>query len=69
MGKKHDYFGALADSLAAGPNWRPRTDQWNAVESAIGTNLNAALAGQQSAEDAMKKSCTQIDEIMKKAGY
>jgi multiple sugar transport system substrate-binding protein len=69
MVKKHAYFSALADSLAAGPNWRPRTDQWNAVESAIGTNLNAALAGQQSAEDAMSKTCTQVGEIMKKAGY
>lgn len=69
MSKKHAYFSALADALAAGPNWRPRTDQWNAVESAVGTNLNAALSGQQSAEDAMKKSCAQIDTIMKKAGY
>ena len=41
------YFPVLADALQAPPNWRPRTDQWNAVETIIGTELNAALAGQQ----------------------
>lgn len=69
MAQKHVYFPALADSLASGPNWRPRTDQWNAVETSIGTNLNAALAGQQTAEQAMQKACSEIDAIMKKAGY
>ena len=48
------YFPVLADALQAPPNWRPRTDQWNAVETIIGTELNAALAGlRPSAEDAV----------------
>jgi len=27
------YFSVLADAFQAPPNWRPRTDQWNAVEA------------------------------------
>ena len=54
LNEANPYFSALAESLAAGPNWRPRTDQWNAVETVLGTNLNAALAGQMSAEEAIE---------------
>lgn len=69
LAEKNPYFTALADSLAAGPNWRPRTDQWNAVETALGTELNAALAGTKSPEDAISAAAEQIRKIMKDAGY
>jgi multiple sugar transport system substrate-binding protein len=69
LAAKNPYFGALAKSLDAGPNWRPRTDQWNAVETVLGTQLNAALAGISSPEDAMKKAAGEIHDIMDKAGY
>ena len=39
------YFPVLAQALQAPPNWRPRTDQWNAVETIIGTHLNAPSQG------------------------
>ncbi len=63
------YFSVLADALAAPPNWRPRTDQWNAVETILGTELNAALAGQEKAQDVVSKASSQIRTLMKNAGY
>jgi len=69
MNKANPYFSALAKSLEAVPNWRPRTDQWNAVETILGTNLNATLAGLSTPEEATKKAATEIRALMKKAGY
>jgi multiple sugar transport system substrate-binding protein len=69
LNQQNPYFAALAQSLQAGPNWRPRTDQWNAVETILGTNLNAALSGQTTAEAAVQKSASQIRDVMRQAGY
>src|SRR5437867_2578866 len=69
LNQRNPYFSALAKSLDAVPNWRPRTDQWNAVETILGTNLNAALAGLATPEDAVKKAADQIRTLMKGAGY
>jgi multiple sugar transport system substrate-binding protein len=63
------YFPVLAEALQAPPNWRPRTDQWNAVETILGTELNAALAGLKSAEDAVSAASSQIRSHMAGAGY
>jgi multiple sugar transport system substrate-binding protein len=63
------YFPVLAEALQAPPNWRPRTDQWNAVETILGTELNAALAGQQDAQTAVTNASSQIRELMIGAGY
>jgi multiple sugar transport system substrate-binding protein len=69
LNQKDPFFSALAQSLDATPNWRPRTDQWNAVETILGTQLNSALAGLTSAEDAMKTAAEQITSTMQQAGY
>ena len=69
LNQQNPYFAALAQSLQAGPNWRPRTDQWNAVETILGTNLNAALSGQTTPEAAVQKSASQIRDVMRQAGY
>jgi multiple sugar transport system substrate-binding protein len=69
LNEKNPYFKPLAESLQVPPNWRPRTDQWNAVEKILGTELNAALAGLKSAEDAAKAASEQIRTLMKGAGY
>jgi multiple sugar transport system substrate-binding protein len=69
LNEENPYFAALAESLAAPPNWRPRTDQWNAVETVLGTNLNAALAGQMSPEEAVESASEEIRSIMEQAGY
>ena len=63
------YFSVLADALQAPPNWRPRTDQWNNVETILGQELNKALAGQESADDVVKNASSQIRTLMKQAGY
>jgi len=63
------YFSVLADALQAPPNWRPRTDQWNNVETILGQELNKALAGQESAQDVVNNASSQIRTLMKQAGY
>jgi multiple sugar transport system substrate-binding protein len=63
------YFSVLADALQAPPNWRPRTDQWNNVETILGQELNKALAGQETAQDVVTNASKQIRELMKQAGY
>ncbi len=69
LGQTNPYFPALAQSLAAQPNWRPRTDQWNAVETIYGTAVNQAVAGLKSPKDALTAAATQIRSAMKQAGY
>lgn len=63
------YFPVLADALQAPPNWRPRTDQWNAVETIIGTHLNKALTGGETGDQAATGAATEIRTLMKAAGY
>ena len=63
------YFSVLADAFAAPPNWRPRTDQWNAVETILGTHLNAGLAGQETAQEVVTKASAEIRTLMTQAGY
>jgi multiple sugar transport system substrate-binding protein len=63
------YFPALAKSFASVPNWRPRTDQWNAVETIYGTQMNATVAGQIAPDAAMKKAAADIRDLMKSKGY
>lgn len=63
------YFPVLADALQAPPNWRPRTDQWNAVETILGNHLNAALAGQETAQEVVDKASAEIRTLMQDAGY
>src|SRR5213082_1742131 len=69
LGQANPYFPALAQSLAAQPNWRPRTDQWNAVETIYGTAVNQAVAGLKSPKDALTAAAAQIRAAMKQAGY
>jgi multiple sugar transport system substrate-binding protein len=69
LGKANPYFPVLAQALQTPPNWRPRTDQWNAVETIIGTHLNAALAGLETSDDVATKASEEIRTLMKGAGY
>src|SRR5947208_458721 len=64
LGQTNPYFPALAKSLAAPPNWRPRTDQWNAVETIYGTAVNQAIAGLKTPKDAMMSAAAQIRTTM-----
>ena len=69
LNKRYPFFRAMADSLAAPPFWRPRTTEWSAVESILGTHTNAALAGTESPETAIDKAAAEITQHMKEAGY
>src|SRR5438128_453508 len=69
LASANPYFKALAASFAAVPNWRPRTDQWGAVETSYGTAMNAAVAGQLTPQAAMQKAAGEIRTVMKAANY
>lgn len=69
LNKRYPFFKAMADSLAAPPFWRPRTPEWSAVETILGTHVNAALAGTETAEVAVDKAAGQITQHMKETGY
>jgi multiple sugar transport system substrate-binding protein len=69
LNKRYPFFTAMADSLAAPPFWRPRTTEWSAVESILGTHVNAALAGTESPEQAVDRAQAEITQHMKEAGY
>lgn len=69
LSQTNPYFPALARSLAAPPNWRPRTDQWNAVETIWGTAVNQCVAGLKTPKDALTSAADQIRTTMKNAGY
>src|SRR5712692_10024104 len=69
LASANPYFKALAASFAAVPNWRPRTDQWGAVETSYGTAMNAAVAGQLTPQAAMQKAASEVRTVMKNAGY
>jgi multiple sugar transport system substrate-binding protein len=69
LNMKYPFFRAMAASLEAPPFWRPRTTEWSAVESIIGSHVNAALAGTESPEQAVDASQTEITQHMKEAGY
>jgi len=69
LNEKYPFFRAMAASLAAPPFWRPRTTEWSAVESIIGSHVNGALAGTESPEKAVDASQTEITQHMKEAGY
>lgn len=69
MNKTFPFFKAMADSLAAPAEWRPRTQEWFAVEAILGTHVNAALAGVETPEEAITKAAREIESHMKEAGY
>jgi multiple sugar transport system substrate-binding protein len=47
---------------------RPRTPSYNAVEAIYGQYVAQAIAGQISAEDALKKANQEIRDVMTKSG-
>ena len=59
---------ALAQ-LNAGAQARPRTPDWNKVESIIGTELNIALAAGSGGGAALDKAATQVKDYLTQQGY
>jgi multiple sugar transport system substrate-binding protein len=48
---------------------RPRISNWNEVENTFGIYLSMAVAGKISPEEALSKAQTDVEKLMKKAGY
>ncbi|HEV8338240.1 MAG TPA: extracellular solute-binding protein [bacterium] len=69
LNTKFAFFTAMAASLAAPAEWRPRTQEWFAVEAILGTHVNAALAGIETPENAIAKAAAEIEKHMREAGY
>jgi multiple sugar transport system substrate-binding protein len=69
LDKQYPFFTAMANSLSAPPFWRPRTTEWSAVETILGTHVNGALAGTESPEQAIDRAQAEITQHMKEAGY
>ena len=59
---------ALAQ-LNAGAQARPRTPDWNKVESIIGTELNIALAAGSGGGPAMDTAATKVKDYLTQVGY
>jgi multiple sugar transport system substrate-binding protein len=62
------WFSALYESLQTA-KWRPRTPLWNRIAVEHGRNLNAALVGDMSPEEAMAANNKKIEGILEGAGY
>ncbi len=69
LNQRYPFFQAMSASLATPPFWRPRTTEWSAVETILGTHLNAALAGTESPEQAVSRAATETTQHMREAGY
>src|SRR2546428_5543130 len=69
MNKTFPFFKAMADSLAAPPEWRPRTSEGFAVEAILGTHVNAALAGGGMAGSAATQAARGVGAHMKEGRF
>ena len=69
LNQRYPFFEAMANSLSAPPFWRPRTTEWSAVETILGTHVNGSLAGTESPEQAIDRAQAEITQHMKEAGY
>jgi multiple sugar transport system substrate-binding protein len=62
------YFGALMESIPVARRYIPLAEVWG-IYDAVGTEIAGALVGQQSVEEALKKSDNAVSAIMQKGGY
>ncbi|AHZ24726.1 extracellular solute-binding protein (plasmid) [Haloferax mediterranei ATCC 33500] len=62
------WMEALYESLQEA-RWRPRTPLWPVIEQELGLRLHSALGGPISAEEAMSSAETEIESVLKNAGY
>lgn len=62
------WYEPLYESLQTA-QWRPRTQQWNEIEVTQGRQLNTALVGDTSPEEAMNSAGEEIEQILSDAGY
>jgi multiple sugar transport system substrate-binding protein len=67
--KKHRLLPTVLAQINAGAEARPRTPDWGAVESFLGTELNKALVAGKGGGDALDRAAKQATAYLKRQGY
>ncbi len=68
--EEYPEFEVLAEQLKyANPDWRPIIPEWGEINSTIGININQALTGEKTPEEAMEDAVDPIRDILIRAGY
>ena len=67
--KAHRLLPTVLAQLNAGAEARPRTPDWNAVETILGTELNKALVAGKGGGDALDRAAKQATAYLKRQGY
>ena len=67
--KKHRLLPTVLAQINAGAEARPRTPDWGAVESLLGTELNKALVAGKGGGDALDRAAEQATAYLKRQGY
>jgi multiple sugar transport system substrate-binding protein len=67
--KAHRLLPTVLAQINAGAEARPRTPDWGAVESFLGTELNKALVAGKGGGDALDRAAKQATAYLKRQGY
>jgi multiple sugar transport system substrate-binding protein len=67
--KAHRLLPTVVAQLKSGAEARPRTPDWNAVETILGTELNKALVSGKGGGDALDRAAKQATSYLKRQGY
>jgi multiple sugar transport system substrate-binding protein len=67
--KAHRLLPPVLAQINAGAEARPRTPDWGAVESILGTELNKALVAGKGGGDALDRAARQATAYLKRQGY
>ena len=67
--KAHRLLPTALAQLQSGAQARPRTPDWNKVESILGTELNKALVAGSGGAAAMDSAAGQVQDYLKTQGY
>jgi multiple sugar transport system substrate-binding protein len=67
--KAHRLLPTVLAQINAGAEARPRTPDWGAVESILGTELNKALVAGKGGGDALDRAAKQATAYLKRQGY
>jgi len=67
--KAHRLLPTVLAQINAGAQARPRTPDWSAVETILGTELNKALVAGKGGGDALDRAAKQSTAYLKRQGY
>jgi len=59
----------MAAIEASSPDYRPRIKEWHEVGDRIGVAVSEAIAGEKTAEDALREAARDVEVMMRRAGY